>query len=127
MSAMVLKNAGYQVTVLERSRLGSGASAANAGIVSPLFVGPITDLRTLVRAAIDIGTQNRPVKLHPSAILPSLGNLTKLAINSWGSRYRSNLRELRTLSLASARLFDQYREQGLRFKANNNGYLCVYN
>lgn len=64
-SALELLNAGYSVKVVERDRIGSGASHGNCGLITPSHALPLTRPGTVRKALRSILSSNSPLYLRP--------------------------------------------------------------
>jgi D-amino-acid dehydrogenase len=125
-TAYYLRQAGVEVVVLERDRVGSGASRGNAGEVCP---GTCTPLPAPGVVSASLRTLHRPdsalfVRPQLSASLARF--LIGFAANARESRFARGVRALSELARGAV---DQYREiaaDGVPFAINDRPYLLVY-
>ncbi|MCD0460208.1 NAD(P)/FAD-dependent oxidoreductase [Roseiconus lacunae] len=63
--AHYLSEAGYSVTVIDRSRIGSGCSHANCGYICPSHVLPLTEPGAIGIALKSLFNRNAPFRIQP--------------------------------------------------------------
>lgn len=125
-SAHYLAAAGLRVTVLERDRVGSGASRGNAGEICPDLVEPLPApgvigpaLRTLHRPDSALFVRPRP----DADLLRFLLGFTR---NATRARYTAGAAALARLSTDTRALFDQLGAAGVDANTNKDGFLFAF-
>jgi len=90
-AALELLEAGYSVRILERTRLGAGASEGNCGLITPSHALPLTRPGTVGRALASMLRSSSPLYFRPRL---------DLSLISWGldfSRHCNRPSMLRTM------------------------------
>jgi D-amino-acid dehydrogenase len=102
--AWFLQEEGFDVTVLDSRGIAAGASAGNAGWITPGLVSPLAEPGVLGYALRSILRRDSPLRLAPSALPANARFLSSFALNctqaKW-SRGVRNLAGLRALALPS--------------------------
>jgi D-amino-acid dehydrogenase len=124
--AHYLAEAGLRVTVLERDRVGSGASRGNAGEVCPALVEPLPAPGVISAA---LRTAHRPesaLYVHPSVSRDLARFLLGLARHATRARHAAGARELAALADGTFTLFERLEAAGVDAEARKSGYLFVH-
>jgi len=80
-SALELLEAGYSVRILERTRLGAGASEGNCGLITPSHALPLTRPGTIGRALASMLSSSSPLYFRPRL---------DAALFAWGLQFSRN-------------------------------------
>ena len=124
-TAWSLARRGASVTVIERDRCGAGASAGNAGWVTPGLSAPVPAPGVMLQAARWMLDPGSPLLVRPRADLPFL---------SWSLRFARSCRPraheagtAATLALAqdAPADFDLLRDEGVAFEMHEDGLLFL--
>jgi D-amino-acid dehydrogenase len=102
--AWFLQEHGYEVTVFEASAVAAGASAGNAGWITPGMVAPLPEPGVIGYALRSFGRRDSPLRVVPSAVPATVPFLAAFARNCTPARWRSGtqcLAGLRELALSS--------------------------
>jgi D-amino-acid dehydrogenase len=125
-SAYFLRREGAEVTLLERSTIGSGASWGNSGWVDPTFSAPLagpgmvgTALRALARPN---GSFYLPMR-HLPRLAPWLWRFWRA---SSPERHDAGLRAVARLAQPTQRLYDQLGADGVRFDSRRLGVVHAF-
>lgn len=106
-AAYALSHRDFDVTVLERDTIGSGASRGNAGLLSPGLATPLANIELIRSAVWNMYRGDSSLYLHPSAI-PAFGAfLGRIAWNSRSRKFASATQELRELREDAMAGFDR--------------------
>jgi D-amino-acid dehydrogenase len=98
-TAWFLRKRGVEVTVLERSHVGAGASWGNAGWLSPAFAVPLPEPATLRAGLSGFMSPSAPLYM-PAQANPRLARfLLHFARNSTARRWRAGMAALVPLNL----------------------------
>lgn len=124
--AHYLSAAGVRVTVLERDRLGSGASRGNAGEVCPDLVEPLASPGVVAAALRGLHRRDSPLAVHPAPSLQILSFLLRFGVRATSRRHARGAAALRRLAEGSFGLFEELEALGVDGGANKDGYLFAY-
>nr|WP_275424783.1 FAD-dependent oxidoreductase [Streptomyces sp. SID13726] len=124
--AHYLGRAGLGVTVLERDRLGSGASRGNAGEVCPDLVEPLGAPEVARKAVTGLFRPTSPLWINPVPSLPLLRFLTRLGLHSTCHRYGTGAASLAALAEDTFTLFEELEALGVDGGAAKEGFLFAY-
>jgi D-amino-acid dehydrogenase len=121
--AEALSARGAEVVVLEAGRVGAGASAGNAGWITPSLSIPVpapgvvsTSLRWLV-------TRSGPLWVRPTLEPVMLRWLLSFLVNCRRPVYARSLSTLQLLASGAGRAFDRLAERGARFERHDDPLL----
>jgi D-amino-acid dehydrogenase len=124
--AYYLAESGLRVTILERDRVGSGASRGNAGEVCPDLVEPLPAPGVISAA---LRTAHRPesaLYVHPTLSRDLARFLLGFTRHATRARYAAGARDLAALADGTFALFEQLEAAGVDAEANKSGFLFVY-
>src|ERR1700729_3847154 len=124
--AHYLRAAGVDVVVLERDRVGSGASRGNAGEICPGLATPLAAPGVVGEALRGLRHGGRPLQLRPQAN-PAVARF--LLGFAWSARQAPFSRGVRALAQLGADAVSLYREldaDGVEMHRNDRPYLYVY-
>ncbi|MFD4976542.1 NAD(P)/FAD-dependent oxidoreductase [Streptomyces sp. NPDC058424] len=124
--AHYLGGAGLKVTVLERDRLGSGASRGNAGEVCPDLVEPLGAPGVATKALTGLFRPTSPLWINPVPSPPLLRFLARLGLSSTARRYRAGAASLAALAEDTFALFEELEALGVDGGAEKDGFLFAY-
>lgn len=124
--AHYLATAGVRVTVLERDRLGSGASRGNAGEVSPDLVEPL-GAPGVVRAALGgLHRRDSALAVHPEPSGQLLSFLVRFGLRATARGHARGADALARLARGTFDLFEELEAAGADGDARKNGYLFAF-
>ena len=103
-TAHALRTAGFDVRVLEAHRVGSGASTANAGIISPLVAVPVAAPGVLDQTVRSVVRREGAIGVRPGAVLPLAPFFLRFVARSNARDARTAARALRALAVRSLEL-----------------------
>jgi D-amino-acid dehydrogenase len=124
--AQHLRAAGVEVVVLERDRVGSGASRGNAGEVCADMVSPLAEPGVIGDALRGLRQGEGPLRLRPQ---PSIALARFLLGFAWSAREAPFSRGVRALAGLGADAIGLYRElqaAGVEMHPNERPYLYVH-
>ncbi|MFD6999260.1 NAD(P)/FAD-dependent oxidoreductase [Streptomyces mirabilis] len=124
--AFYLGRAGLKVTVLERDRLGSGASRGNAGEVCPDLVEPLGAPGVAAKALSGLFRPESPLWINPVPNVRLLRFLARLGLNSTARRYDAGVASLAALAEDTFALFEELEALGVDGGAEKDGFLFAY-
>lgn len=123
LTAYELSRRGVAVTVVDKGDLGAGASAGNAGWVSPSLSAPVpspglawTSLKWMLRP-------DSPLYIHPGAVPGMLGWLWSFWRHCNDRDYQAGLEAVGRLNRDTLALFRRLQEDGLEFEMHAAGLL----
>lgn len=122
--AYELHRAGAEVAIVERGRVGQGASRGNTGWVCPSFTYPLPApgiIREGLRGMLHGGALVIRPSLDPTFLRWLLGFRRSASRERWAE----GVRALLGLNARTLELFDAYTEMGVRFEMHRSGLLLV--
>jgi D-amino-acid dehydrogenase len=121
--AYFLRRAGAEVIVLERHRVGSGASRGNAGEICPGEVEPLP-APGLVRDAIgNLFRRDSAFFVEPRTAPFVAGFLLRMARHCTGSAHERGLSAMAQLGRRTLELYDDLAREGIAVGMGADGYL----
>lgn len=125
--AYYLRSAGADVTVLERTAVGSGASSGNTGWISPTFAAPLAAPGVGATALRALARRNGAFYIAPS-YLPKLAPwLWSFWRASTPDRYETGLRALASFASPTSDLYRALAADGIDLEASGtDGVLHVF-
>jgi len=123
--AYELSRAGADVCVLERGRLGQGASRGNTGWVCPSFTYPLPAPGIIGEGLRGMLRGGGPLVIHPSLDPTFLRWLLGFRRSATRERWEQGVRALLALNARTLELFDVYADGGIRFEMHRSGLLLV--
>ncbi|WP_031469324.1 NAD(P)/FAD-dependent oxidoreductase [Sciscionella sediminilitoris] len=124
--AHYLRQQGFEVTVIERDRLGSGAARGNAGEICPGVAQPLAAPGMVSSAIAGMYRPDSALHIHPSPDAALIRFLSQFLVNATARRYRSGVAALAMLGADARRRFDELRAEGVDVEINKKGYLYVF-
>ncbi|MBT2674873.1 FAD-dependent oxidoreductase [Streptomyces sp. ISL-14] len=124
--AHYLGRAGLTVTVLERDRLGSGASRGNAGEICPDRVEPLGAPGVAVKALTGVFRPDSPLWINPVPSIPLLRFLAGLRLRSTARHHGTGAAALAALAEDTFALFEELEALGVDGGAGKDGFLFAY-
>jgi D-amino-acid dehydrogenase len=123
--AYELSRGGADVCVLERGRLGQGASRGNTGWVCPSFTYPLPAPGIIGEGLRGMLRGGGPLVIHPSLDPTFLRWLLGFRRSATRERWEHGVRALLALNARTLELFDIYADDGVRFEMHRSGLLLV--
>lgn len=122
-AAEALVHRGAEVTVLERDRCGSGASAGNAGWVTPSLSIPIPGPGVIGQSLRWLIDSSGPLWIRPTLSPVMLAWIARFIANCWRRPYARSLRALQAAATPAGAAFDRLAERGVRFELHHEPLL----
>lgn len=122
-AAEALAARGCEVTLLERDRCGAGASAGNAGWITPSLATPVPGpgvIATSLRWLVD---PSGPLWIRPSLSPALLEWIARFALNCRGPAYARGLSALQLAAGRAGRAFDALADRGVEFERHHEPLL----
>ena len=122
-AAEALAARGCEVTVLERDRCGAGASAGNAGWITPSLATPVPGpgvIATSLRWLVD---PSGPLWIRPSLSPALLAWIARFVLNCRGAAYARGLAALQLAAGRAGRAFDALADHGVEFERHHEPLL----
>jgi D-amino-acid dehydrogenase len=123
--AYELSRGGADVLVLERGRVGQGASRGNTGWVCPSFTYPLPAPGIIGEGLRGMLRGGGPLVIHPSLDPTFLRWLLGFRRSATRERWEQGVRALLALNARTLELFDVYGDAGVRFEMHRSGLLLV--
>ncbi|MFD7502104.1 NAD(P)/FAD-dependent oxidoreductase [Streptomyces sp. NPDC059850] len=124
--AHYLSAAGLRVTVLERDRLGSGASRGNAGEVCPDLVEPLAAPGVIGTALRGLHRPDSALAVHPSTSAALLRFLVRFGLRATARHYDRGASALGALAQGTFGLFEELEALGVDGDAHKDGFLFAF-
>ncbi|HEX8085563.1 MAG TPA: FAD-dependent oxidoreductase [Solirubrobacteraceae bacterium] len=124
-AAWSLARRGAEVTVVERERCGAGASAGNAGWVTPGLSAPIPAPGVMRQAARWMLDADSPLLVRPRASLDFLRWSARFARSCRAGAHRAGTAATLALARETTSLFDLLAEEGVEFEMHEDGLLYL--
>lgn len=122
-SAYFLRKAGADVTVLERDRVGSGASRGNAGEICPSLADPLPAPGMVGDALRNLFRPDAAFFVRPSVAPRIAGYLLGFARHANRRAYERGLAAMAQLARMTYDLYDELAEAGIGADQSRDGYL----
>jgi D-amino-acid dehydrogenase len=123
--AYELHAAGAEVVVLERGRVGFGASRGNTGWVCPSFTYPLPGPGIIGEGLRGMLRGGGPLVIHPSLDPTFVRWLLAFRRSCSASRWERGVRALLALNARTLELLDGYEGAGVEFEMHRSGLLLV--
>ncbi len=123
--AYYLRRAGADVTVLEARRAGSGASAGNAGWITPAQAGPLPEPGLLGYGLRSLADRNSPLYFEPRQLVRMLPWLAAFARRCNERDYALGADALAGLGRRSFELLDAMLSDGIAFEVQRTPLLLA--
>ena len=124
-TAWSLARRGADVTVIERDRCGAGASAGNAGWVTPGLSAPIPAPGVMRQAARWMLDAESPLLVRPRASVDFLRWSFEFARSCRPAPHRAGTAATLALARETPALFDTLAEEGVEFEMHEDGLLYL--
>lgn len=125
-AAYFLSVAGADVTIVERDRVGSGASHGNAGWIVPSLSAPLPAPGLVRKTFQMVGRPNSPVFIKPQLDLRLLGWLWRFWRSCNRRTHLAGLDAVATLNLPTMDLFDRLADDGVAFRMYSDGLIWAF-
>lgn len=123
--AWFLRLGGAEVTVLERSQVGSGASAGNAGWLTPAQAGPLPAPGVAAYGLRSLPRRDAPLSIAPAHLPRMLPWLVRFARHCNARDYRSGLEALERLGRRTFALAERLHDDGVDVELRRDGFLLA--
>ncbi|WP_433412328.1 NAD(P)/FAD-dependent oxidoreductase [Microtetraspora malaysiensis] len=124
--AWELARRGHQVVVLERDRVGSGASRGNAGEICSSIVGPLSQPGIVGTTLKNMYRKDSALYVHPAAALTMGTFLLRMARNATAERFRAGVRALAMLGADTDERFAALSDGGVGVEVTKGEYLYLF-
>jgi D-amino-acid dehydrogenase len=124
-SAYYLQQAGMPVTILERGKIGGGASRFNAGLITSV-VAPLPAPGTIGPTVRTMFSGDRALYVSPRQLLSAAPFFLRFASNCGESAYARGAAALSDLNAGTLELFRDLQVAGLAGSIQDSGYMMCY-
>jgi D-amino-acid dehydrogenase len=125
--AYYLNEAGARVTVLERHRVGSGASRGNAGEICPDLVTPLPAPGVIGPALRGLPRADSALYVRPQLNAALARFLLRFSLNTTRRRYAKGVQALARLASGTFSLFEDLDAAGVSGEPIKKGFLFAFN
>ncbi len=126
-TAWFLQEHGVEVVVLERRDVGSGASWANAGWLTPSLATPLPEPAVLRYGLRMLVQPSSPVYVPPTADPALISFLTRFARNSTASRWRAAMAAMVPINRRALPAYDRVHAGGVAARTRSaDPFLAAY-
>lgn len=124
--AYELTEAGVDVTVLDSGEAGAGASAGNAGWITPFLSSPRAAPGALGDAIRSVIRPGGPARIHPHLSVEFTTWAARFLRASSAARSALGAAALQSLASHAHDHFDRLQQRGVRFEAHSDGLGVVF-
>lgn len=124
--AYFLRREGVNVLVVDRDKVGSGASSGNAGWIVPSLAVPLPSPSRIPFAIKSVLDPHSPFHIDIRAARGMAGWLFRFAQHCNSSDYKRGLNHLASLAEPTMGLFDELHADGIQFEMKSSGLLFVF-
>ncbi len=121
--AEALSARGAAVTVLEASRVGAGASAGNAGWLTPSLAMPVPAPGVVAASLRWLRSTSSPLWIRPTLEPAMLGWILRFLVACRQGAYASGLASLQALACDAGLAFDRLAGRGVEFERHDEPLL----
>ena len=112
--AWFLQEEGFEVTVFDARGVASGASAGNAGWITPGMVSPLPEPGVVGYALRSLLRRDSPLRVTPSALPSTARFLTSFAVNCTPARWKHGVESLVGISALALDSYDALERGGVK-------------
>ena len=117
--AEALASRGCEVTVLERDRCGGGASAGNAGWITPSLAIPVPGPGVIGESLRWLIDPSGPLWIRPTLSPAMIEWIARFLVSCSRSAYRRGLAALQQAAALAGPSFDRLAERGVEFELHD--------
>ena len=111
--AWFLQEQGFEVTVFDARGVGGGASAGNAGWITPGMVAPLPEPGVIGYALRSLLRRDSPLRVAPAALPATARFLVPFAMNCTRARWERGVRSLAGLCALALSSYDRLERGGV--------------
>ena len=119
-AAEALSARGCEVTVCERDRCGAGASAGNAGWITPSLAAPVPGPGVIGESLRWLLDPSGPLWIRPSPSAELVGWIARFVAHCRGAAYRRGMIALQRAASRAGLAFDALAARGVEFEQHND-------
>ena len=112
-----------EVTVIERDRCGAGASAGNAGWITPSLATPVPGPGVIAASLRWLVDPSGPLWIRPTLSPAMVGWIARFIVNCRRSTYRRALGALQRAAALAGPAFDALAARGVEFEVHDDPLL----
>ncbi len=112
--AWFLQEEGFEVTVFDARHVAGGASAGNAGWITPAMVSPLPEPGVLGYALRSLARRDSPLRVAPSALPATARFLASFAMNCTRDRWERGVERLAGICALALSSYDLLERGGVR-------------
>ena len=112
--AWFLQEEGFEVTVFDSRGVAGGASAGNAGWITPAMVSPLAEPGVLGYALRSLVRRDSPLRVTPAALPGNARFLASFALNCTQARWSRGVESLAGICALALSTYDLLERGGVR-------------
>ncbi|MCW2952920.1 MAG: FAD-dependent oxidoreductase [Conexibacter sp.] len=124
-AAYYLRRGGAEVTVLERRRVGGGASGANAGWIAPAQAGPLPEPGLAAYGARSLTDRESALYVAPTQLPRMASWLIRFALRCNARDHRRGTQALGQLGRRAFELVEQLADDGVELELHRLGFVVA--
>jgi D-amino-acid dehydrogenase len=122
-AAEALSHRGCEVTVIDRDRCGAGASAGNAGWITPSLASPVPGPGVIAASLRWLVDPSGPLWIRPSLSTALLDWIARFMLSCRQPAYARGLDALQRAAMRAGPAFDALAERGVEFERHGEPLL----
>jgi D-amino-acid dehydrogenase len=124
--AWFLQEQGFEVTVFDARGVGGGASAGNAGWITPGMVAPLPEPGMIGYALRSLLRRDSPLRVTPAALPATARFLVPFALNCTRARWERGVRSLAGLCALALSSYDRLEHGGVTAELRSSPIVMAF-
>jgi len=124
--AWFLQEEGFAVTVYDRRDVAAGASAGNAGWITPAFAVPLPEPAALRTALTSLLHRDSPLRISPSALPGTWRFLAEFAARSTARRWLAGVAGFAPINALALSGYDELAAGGVKAPVTEAPFVAVF-
>jgi D-amino-acid dehydrogenase len=124
--AWFLQERGYEVTVLDRSAVGAGASSGNAGWICPGLTAPLPEPSVLAYGLRSLARRDAPLRIPPTASLATWRFLAGFALCCTARRWAAGVASYAAINAIAHESYDILAAGGVAARVHPDPLIAAF-